>query len=149
MSFPILSEIWMSFHLSLQIQAKRLVEDIAKQNNSDPKLLWAEVSSLLQTPIVSSDLDDPVPTLCSFYTGIAEGAIYPRCRAPCLLGFSSCVKHNGLPIHPISASLDCVKRFIDSSDQKSYFIDSFGTILDKNGSPVGEVIEEEYFLWEL
>jgi|UniRef100_A0A6C0DR34 hypothetical protein len=147
MSYPIVAEIWNSFQVSLQIQSKRLVEDIAKHQGQDPKALWAKVSPLLHTPLVDVDLPDPVPTFCSYPMQHADGAIYLRCRAPCLLGFSKCHKHiHVTPPHDLSNHI--VKRWIDSTTNKSYFLDASDRILDINGIPVGEHVDGDAYLWD-
>ena len=73
--YPVIAEIWSTFEGTLQIQAKRLVEDIAKNNNSDPKLLWAKIKPQIKIGLLDIELDDERPTSCSHQSNVTEGAI--------------------------------------------------------------------------
>ena len=142
MPFPIINELWQSFHTVLQTQAKRLVDDIAKENHADPKELWRLVSATLTTPLVDADLPDPLPVTCPALLPRMEGAIRVRCRAPCVIGFSTCAQHTVPTTEP--TDLPPVRRFIDTTGAV-YFIDET-TVYDINGEPKGFVKEGEVFL---
>ena len=152
--FPIIAEVWQTFHTVLQIQAKRLVEDIAKENKADPKELWRLVSATLKTPLVSADLPDPIPSTCPALLSKGEGAVRLRCRAPCLLGFTTCVQHCGPGPGPgpgqgpsqSPAEDPPVRRYIDTSTGSVYFIGTDEIVYDINGEPRGYVTEGDVFL---
>ena len=146
--FPIIAEVWQTFHTVLQIQAKRLVEDIAKENKADPKELWRLVSATLKTPLVSADLPDPIPSTCPVLLSKGEGAVRLRCRAPCLLGFTTCVQHCGPGPVPVQVPAEdpAVRRYIDTSTGSVYFISTDDIVYDINGEPRGYVTEGDVFL---
>jgi len=149
-TYPVVAEIWTLFESTLQIQAKRLVEDIAKHQNSDPKELWKKIKPQIRIGLIDTELPDPLPTTCSHPSGTCEGgAIRLRCRAPCSLGFDACPRHVGIP-KPTSSgnySLPAVDRVLDSSGQ-AYFVDNKGIAHDKNGKPRGYVLDSVITLFE-
>lgn len=144
MSFPIIAELWQTFHTVLQVQARRLVEDIAKENKADPKELWRLVNATLKTPLVDADLPDPLPVTCPALLSRSEGAVRLRCRAPCVLGFSTCAQHVGAAAAQPSDDPP-VRRFIETATGAVYFIGD-DIVYDINGEPRGYVKEEDVFL---
>ncbi len=147
-----IAEIWTLFEGSLQLQAKRLVEDIAKQQNADSKALWAKVKPQIKIRLLDSELEENSPSLCSFPIGVTEGAVRLRCRAPCLLGFSACPRHcqtaQPSPIGPSNSSTGpSVDRIYDSRGC-SYFVDKHGIARDRNGIARGQVDEGVLMLFE-
>lgn len=146
-TYPVIAEIWTVFESTLQIQAKRLVEDIAKHQNSDPKELWKKIKQQIRIGLVDIELPDPLSTTCSHSTGTCEGAIRLRCRAPCTLGFNACPQHIGKPNHPSTNTYKIADRIIDYSGQ-AYFVDEHGIAHDKNGKPRGYVLDSVINLFE-
>ncbi len=152
-----IAEIWTLFEGSLQLQAKRLVEDIAKQQNADSKALWAKVKPQIKIRLLDSEIEENSPSLCSFPIGTTEGAVRLRCRAPCLLGFSACPRHCQISHPPLggigpsppppSNSLPSVDRIYDSRGC-SYFVDKHGIARDRNGIARGQVEEGVLMLFE-
>ena len=66
-----------------------------------------------------------------------------RCRAPCLLGFSSCLEHSGKLENPTETiSYSPVTRIFDY-DNKHYFVDSYGIARDRNGRAKGVISVED------
>jgi len=146
--FPIIAEVWQTFHTVLQIQAKRLVEDIAKENKADSKELWRLVSATLKTPLVGADLPDPIPSTCPILLTKADGAVRLRCRAPCLLGFTTCTQHSltSQTQDPPDPPDPPVRRYIDITTGSVYFIGTDEIVYDINGEPRGYVTEGDVFL---
>lgn len=147
MSIPVNAEIWALVEGSLQQQAKRLVEDIAKRQKADPKVLWAKVKPQIRVTLMDVDLPDPLPQYCSFNTGSQDGGVYTRCRNPCVLGHTSCFQHAGKVQAKPKEDLPSVKRVFDCNSQ-TYFVDNQGIAYDKLGTPVGTVVEDTLTLFE-
>lgn len=145
MSFPIINELWQSFHTVLQVQARRLVEDIAKENKADPKELWRLVSATLKTPLVDAELADPLPVTCPALLSRSEGAVRLRCRAPCVLGFKTCAQHVSYT-KDVGVTEPTVRRFIDTATSSVYFIHEDEIVYDVNGEPRGYVKDGDVFL---
>ena len=141
-AFPIIDEMWQAFQTTLQVQARRLVNDIAKETNTDPKELWRLVGATIKTPLVSADLPDPLPSSCPALLNRTEGAIRLRCRAPCLLGFQTCSAHTRQFPEPQSSE-PCARRYIDS--EKGTFFISEDIVYDVNGQPQGFVKDGDVF----
>jgi hypothetical protein len=144
MSFPVVGEIWNLFEATLNVQAKKLVEDIAKKQGADPKELWNIVRKQIKIAPCDIDLPDSSSHLCPFYTGIPDGCVYTRCRTPCLLGFDRCPSHINKQ-EPKEKSENPVKRIIDF-ENKTYFVDENGVAYDKAENPVGTVNEDNILL---
>ena len=147
MSIPVNAEIWALLEGTLTQQAKRLVEDIAKRQKADPKLLWAKVKPQIRVSLQDVDLPDPLPQYCSFNTGTADGAIYTRCRAPCILGHTTCPQHAGKSMTKPKEDLSSVRRVFDMNNV-TYFVDTNDVAYDKTGTPVGTVQEDVLMLFE-
>lgn len=151
MSYPVLAEFWTLFEGSLQIQAKRLVEDIAKQQQADPKVLWAKVKPQMKIGLCDVDLPEDKPLYCSHpYGGAVDGAVKLRCRGPCLIGFDACPKHVGTP-HPTQSSApaeNIVDRVYDSKGLV-YFVDKHKVARDRNGIARGYVEDDILVLFEV
>lgn len=145
--YPVIAEIWSTFEGTLQIQAKRLVEDIAKNNNSDPKLLWAKIKPQIKIGLLDIDLDDELPTSCSHQSGSTEGAIRLRCRDPCVLGFDACPRHIHTPLTKTNGTYESVDRVIDFEGYQ-YFVDKNKIAHDRNGRPKGYVDDGTLILFE-
>ena len=147
-TYPVISEIWTIFESTLQMQAKRLVEDIAKHQNSDSKELWKKVKSQIRIGLVDIELPDPLATTCSHPSGSCEGgAVRLRCRAPCTLGFDACPRHVGTVKLTSSGNYHIVDRVLDSAGHP-YFVDKHGIARDKNGKPRGYVLDSVITLFE-
>lgn len=146
MAFPVVGEIWNVFEATLMVQAKKLVEDIAKKQGSDSKELWNKIRPKIKVAPIDSDLPDPLPTLCPFYTGKIDGCIIVRCRKPCLLGFDKCPDHIHKPMGK-ETSENPVRRVFDFQN-KIYFVDQHGIAYDKSENPVGSVEDDELKLFE-
>ena len=147
MNFPVVAEAWNAFETALQMQAKRLVEDIAKHQNSDFKPLWAKVKPQIRVGLLDVELPDPLPTQCNHPSNTNDGgAIKTRCRAPCLLGYDACPKHYGTQMPPES-DLPKVDRILDCTGQ-IYFVDPDGVARDRNGRAKGIVLEGVLSLFE-
>lgn len=142
-AFPIIDELWQVFQTTLQVQARRLVTDIAKETNSDPKELWRLVSATIKTPLASVDLPDPLPVTCPALLNRTEGAIRLRCRAPCLLGFQTCAAHAGMTLDMGGSQEPRVRRYIDTV--KGTFFIHEDVVYDVNGQPQGFVKEGDVF----
>ena len=141
-AFPIIDEMWQAFQTTLQVHARRLVNDIAKETNTDPKELWRLVGATIKTPFVSADLPDPLPASCPALLNRTEGAIRLRCRAPCLLGFQTCSAHTVQFPEVVGIEPLC-RRYIDS--EKGTFFISEDIVYDVNGQPQGFVKDGDVF----
>lgn len=139
--YPVIAELWTTFEGTLQLQAKRLVEDIAKHNNSDPKALWAKIKPQIKIGLLDIGLDDELPTSCSHPLGSVDGAIRLRCRAPCVIGFDACPKHIHTPLSKSQTAYETVDRVLDYEGH-SYFVDKKSIAHDRNGRPKGYVDED-------
>lgn len=146
MAFPVVGEIWNVFEATLMVQAKKLVEDIAKKQGADSKELWNKVRPKIKVAPIDSDLPDPIPMLCPFYTGATDGCIHVRCRKPCLLGFDRCPDHVHKPM-PKEKSENPVRRVYDFQN-KTYFVDEYGIAFDTSETPVGTVEDDELKLFD-
>ena len=147
-TYPVIAEIWTVLESILQIQAKRLVEDIAKHQNSDSKELWKKIKQQVRIGLMDIELPDPLPTTCSHSSGMCEGgAIRLRCRAPCALGFDACPRHVGTQQYISTGNYQIVDRILDSSGQ-AYFVDTHGIAHDKNGKPRGYILDSVINLFE-
>jgi hypothetical protein len=144
--YPVVAEIYSLFEATLQNSAKKLVEDIARQNNSDPKVLWEKIRPRIQIGLLDVDLPDELQTLCS-HMGSSDGAVKMRCRAPCVLGFNACPKHVNTPLTQNSPELEKVDRIMDYQGV-TYFVNSQGLALDKYGKPKGYVDDGALTLFE-
>lgn len=140
--FPVVGEIWMSFQAILQTNAKRLCEDIAKQQGKPPKELWNKVKQIIQVPIIDEITLPEFPKLCQHFTSQSpfDTAIRERCRHPCLIGFDACESHVGKPLS-VENSSEKVKRVLDM-DGNSYFQREDGLVVDKIGRIRGTVSED-------
>lgn len=145
--YPVLAELWTTFEGTLQIQAKRLVEDIAKHNNSDPKALWAKIKPQIKIGLLDIGLDDELPVSCSHPSGTTEGAIRLRCRAPCVIGFDACPKHIHTPKQQSQHTYESVDRVIDYQGYQ-YFIDKHNIAHDRNGRSKGYIKDDTLILFE-
>ena len=143
MAYPVVGEIWTIFEATLQVQAKRLVEDIAKHQKADPKELWAKIKPMIKIGILDSDLGDPMT--CT-HPSNCDGAIKMRCRAPCALGFDACPRHIGLA--KMSMNFEKVDRVQDCTGQ-AYFVDKNNIVRDRNGCARGHVKDEVMYLFEI
>jgi hypothetical protein len=145
MQFPVLAEVWSLFEGTLQANAKKLVDDIARQNHADPKALWDKVRPRIQVGLFDVDLPDSLQTTCS-HLGSSDGAVKTRCRAPCTLGFTACPKHIHTPL-PQSSDKKQVDRVMDYMGQH-YFVTEQGLAVDKFGQVKGYVEDGSLTLFE-
>ena len=142
MSYPVVAEIWTIFETTLQTQARRLVEDIAKHNHSDPKALWEKIKPQVKISLVDIEVE---PKVCPANLGNSDGAIHLRCRAPCMIGFKECPKHVGNVEK--KSQYKNVDRVLDHTGQP-YFVDEHSIAHDKNGRSQGYVKGGVLFLFE-
>jgi hypothetical protein len=141
LSFPIISEIWAVLEGSLQAQARKLVDDIAKAEKADAKELWKLVKPQIRIGLLDIDLDDEAPTYCPYPLG-SDGAVAVRCRAPCLLGFKACSRHINIPVaQSPTEELIKVRRVFDFEDHTYFAVETgkSGEFLakDKNDNTEG------------
>jgi len=141
----VVSEVWDILQGTFMSSARRLVNDIAKRQNTDPKTLWAKINPTIRIGIINVDLPDPLPKSCAYPTKNADGAIRIRCRAPCLLGFAACSKHISMPLPPDS-ELATVDRIIDMNGQQ-YFLHN-EHVINKNNQIRGVVEDDVLHLYE-
>ena len=144
--YPVVAEIWSVLQGALQIQAKKLVEDIAKFQGADPKALWAKIRPIVKIGLIDSDVPEG-PTLCPYPSNNSEGAIRQRCRAPCLLGFQACPAHISTKMAVSEGNYEIVDRVIDINDI-TYYIDRSGQALDKNGEIQGRMVDDVLYVYE-
>lgn len=149
MSYPIVAELWSVLEATLQSQAKRLVEDIAKHQNADPKAIWAKIRPQIRVGLLDADIPEDLVTVCPHMSATMEGgsAVRTRCRAPCVLGFSACPRHTGTPLTQAPSTHESVDRVIDYMNQ-TYFVDAKGIARDRNGKPRGVVREDVLYVFE-
>jgi hypothetical protein len=146
-TYPVVAEIWTLFEGTLQTQAKRLVEDIAKHHKADPKSLWAKIKPQIRIGLLDVELPDPLTTVCSHPSALCDGgAIRLRCRAPCVLGFDACQRHVGIQ-NTTKTAYEKVDRVIDY-EGRPYFVDSRAIAHDRDGRPRGYVKEGVLYLFE-
>jgi hypothetical protein len=147
-TYPVISEIWDILETTLQNQAKRLVEDIAKHQKADSKELWNKVRRKIKISLADIRPADNLPTTCPYPVGASEGAaIHLRCRAPCVLGFSSCPKHATGVVPSAQTTYESVDRITDMHGN-TYFLDQKGIARDKQGKPRGYVNDSVLYLFE-
>lgn len=147
-TYPVITEIWDIFESTLQNQAKRLVEDIAKHQKADAKGLWNKVRQKIKIGLLEAAHPQDMPTVCRSSVGGCEGsAIHLRCNAPCVLGFATCPRHHGLPQQASQTDYDSVDRVLDSSGN-TYFVDGKGIARDKQGTPRGYVRESTLYIFD-
>lgn len=143
--YPVVAEVWSTFEAALLVNAKRLAEDIAKHQGKDPKALWALIKPQIRINLV--DTEFPEPTFCSYPIGTEGGAVYQRCRVPCVLGFSACSRHVNLTVpqreQDTKDLVDCVK----DCHGTMYYVDANKIARDKNGIAKGVVEEDVLFLF--
>ena len=146
-TFPVIAEIWTLFEATLQNQAKKLVDDLAKANGRDPKELWAKVKPQLRVGLLDIELPEELPCSCPYPSSTTDGAVRLRCRAPCLLGFPACPNHINKPLPTSLTQLPEVDRILDF-ENKTYYVCEKGIARDKNGKPKGIVKEDVLWLFE-
>lgn len=147
MSYPVNLEIWSAFQATLQVHAKRLCDDIARNYNKDSKDLWNSVKGQISINLMDIEVDEEIPKLCDFPLGTTDGAIRTRCRAPCILGFPSCSNHIHKQPPTQDTTIPTVDRVFDHCN-RVYFIDSKNIARDKNGTPKGIFKEDCLYLFE-
>ncbi len=147
MSYPVNLEVWSAFQTTLLTQAKRLCDDVARTYSKDPKELWNSVKGNLSIGLMDIEVDEEIPKYCDFPLGITDGAIRTRCRAPCMLGFSSCPTHIHKQSPPLNPDHPVVDRILDHCN-RAYFVDSNGIARDKNGCVKGVYKEDCLYLFE-
>ena len=147
-TYPVVAEIWTLFEGTLQIQAKRLVEDIAKHQKADPKALWAKIKSQIRVGLVDIELPDSLQTSCTYPLGNSDGAVRLRCRAPCVLGFHDCQRHVGISRSTSTTSYKSVDRVFDDYEGKTYFVDGNNIARDKDGRASGYIEEGVLYIFE-
>lgn len=121
------------------VQARKLVEDIAKDQGSDVKELWAKIRPTIKVDLI--DVEVPEQPLCTEFCQRDGSAILERCRAPCLLGFERCPSHSNSTTTSVSA--EEVERFLDY-EGNTYFLDMHNNVRDKTGIIRG-IVEDDVF----
>ena len=147
--YPVIAELWTLFEGTLQVQAKRLVDDIAKFQNVDSKALWAKIKPQIKIGLLDVELDEELPTSCSHASATCEGgAIKTRCRAPCVIGFDACPRHvNTARTTTSSNTYASVDRILDYQGN-TYFVDKHKIAHDRNGRPKGYVDDGVLYVFE-
>jgi len=142
MSYPVVAECWNIFEASILIQARKLVDDLAKHQGAEPKELWAKVRPTIKIPLI--DFDIPEQPLCTLSLQKEDSCILERCNAPCLIGFERCQKH----MQSVSTRLDCerVDRITDE-DGTPYFLDAQSVVRNSAGIPKGLLEDGVVFLF--
>lgn len=123
------------------LQARVLVEDIAKHQGSDKKELWAKIRPTIKVDLI--DLEVPEQPLCSEFCQRDGSAILERCRAPCLLGFERCPSHSTSTLLTTASHVEEVERFLDH-EGNTYFVDTQNNVRDKTGILRG-IVEDDVF----
>jgi len=123
------------------LQARVLVEDIAKHQGSDKKELWAKIRPTIKVDLI--DLEVPEQPLCSEFCQRDGSAILERCRAPCLLGFERCPSHSTSTLATTAPHVEEVERFLDH-EGNTYFVDTQNNVRDKTGILRG-IVEDHVF----
>ena len=141
MSFPVVAECWSIFESALLLQARRLVEDIAKHQKADVKALWAKVRPTIQIGLL--DVDIPEEPLCRHLINQTDSisSVLERCRSPCLLGFKKCPTHISQEEEAIVEQHLSVDRAIDY-EGSVYFVDASHIARDRLGVAKG-IIEDD------
>jgi hypothetical protein len=147
-TYPVISEIWTLFEATLQTQAKRLVEDIAKHQKADPKALWAKIKPQIRVGLVDIDIPDSLQTFCTYPLGNLDGAVRLLCRAPCILGFHECQRHVGLSRSTETTIHKSVDRVFDECEGQTYFVDGNNIARDKEGRASGYIEEGVLYIFE-
>jgi hypothetical protein len=148
MSYPVNAECWSLFEEALMSQARILVEDIAKHNRSDPKLLWAKIRPTIKIPVIEIDIPDKV--LCTRTVHRDKSRMIERCRAPCLLGFEECPSHLEYEPEPSpvsDATLPDIDEVVDREGNK-YFTDCTSVVRDASGAVKGWLEDDVVYLFE-
>ena len=143
-TYPVVGEIYSVFEATMMIQAKRLVEDIAKHQGRDAKELWSQIKK--QTRVKLFDTEFPEPTLCPFPIGSNGTAVFQRCRQPCLLGFGTCTEHASLTYKKDTSVNEAVDTIKDM-DGNVYYLDAKSIARDRLGKPKGIVKEDVLYLF--
>lgn len=140
MPYTVVAECWSIFESALMVQARKLVEELAKDQGSDVKELWAKIRPTIKVDLI--DVEVPEQPLCSEFCQRDGSAILERCRAPCLLGFERCPSHStSRPATSVSA--EEVERFLDY-EGNTYFLDMHNNVRDKTGIIRG-IVEDDVF----
>lgn len=143
--YPVVAEIWSNFEQTLLNHAKRLAEDIAREQKADPKELWSHIKGMVKIGLLDIDIPDGEQT-CAHIASNDTCVIQKRCREPCLLGFTSCPSHiNSIRNEPQS-SLKEVKRVLDFMGI-AYYVDGNNIARDENGIPKGVVVDKVLYLF--
>lgn len=145
MPYTVVAECWSIVESALMLQARSLVEDLAKHQGSDAKELWAKIRPTIKLDLVYAEL--PEEPLCIAECRRDGSVILERCRAPCLLGFECCPSHIGSTSTVTSTSttseLKEVERFFDH-EGNTYFVDIHKNVVDKSGIIRG-IVEDDVF----
>ena len=143
MPYTVVAECWSIFESALMVQAHKLVKDIAKDQGSDVKELWAKIRPTTKVNLI--DIELPEQPLCTEFCHRDGSAVLERCRAPCLLGFERCPSHLGSvsPEGDKDKEAEEVERFLDH-EGATYFVDKDNNVRDKTGIIQG-VVEDDVF----
>lgn len=144
MSYPVVAECWTIFESALLVQARKLVDDIAKHQKTDAKTLWAKVKPTIRIPLLDVDLPDQ--SLCIHVVQRDCSPIYQRCRAPCLIGFNECTQHINSSVTEMPG-YQSVDRIVDY-EGVAYFVDESSVARDSQGVAKGMVENDTLFLFE-
>jgi hypothetical protein len=145
MPYNVVAECWSIFESALMVQARKLVDDIAKEQGSDKKELWAKIYPRTKVDLI--DVELPEQPLCSDLCHRDGSAILERCRAPCLLGFERCPSHLGSVsregVQGDKEQPEEVERILDH-EGTTYFVDTKNNVRDKTGIIQG-IVEDDVF----
>lgn len=145
MSYTVVAECWSIFETSLMMQARKLVEDIAKHQKADAKDLWAKIRPTIKVSLL--DMELPEQVLCNDICTRDGSSVLERCRAPCLLGFEHCPAHIAAPSAQ-EETYSAVDRVLDH-EGTTYFVDGEGVARDKGGAVRGMVEDDVLYVFEL
>jgi hypothetical protein len=143
MSYPVVAECWNIFEACILVQARKLVDDIAKHQGTESKELWAKVRPTIKIPLIEFDI--PEQPLCTLSLQKEGSRILEKCNAPCLIGFERCQTH--MQSVGTVGDYSRVDRIADE-DGISYFIDAQSVVRDSAGIPKGLMEDGVVFLFE-
>lgn len=148
-AFPasLLQALQDSFHQ----EAKRLCRDAAKILRVSEKELTAKVLGKVSANSIFKILDDnDAPTTCPAI--IKQGAIFERCRCPCVLGTGRCLNHQtASPPPDVSNHSLRLTRLEQHADiqEPLWCREETNEIYDRSGAVIGEREDDCIVLYTL
>jgi hypothetical protein len=127
-------------------EAKRLCKDAAQILKVPEKELSAQVLGKLPRNLLKLVDDDELPRVCPVLC--QEGALYKRCRGPCLLGTGLCLQHQKAcqPPEVPEGSLSLTRLAVDTP---LWCCEATQQVYDSSGAIVGELLDGELILYVL